>query len=117
MFIAPNLAIPVAVENVSAVLTGAPIPVTEYGTETPRIDRNSGQPLFSWPVLLICGGRSATVYVKVPGVPPLADMAPGIGIAFADLVAIPWSRDTRGGVSFSARGVTLLSTGEVLGDV
>ena len=117
MFSAPSLALPLAVEQVSAVLTGLPLPVNEYGTETPRIDRNSGLPLFSWPVLLICSGRSATVLVKVPGVPPVSDLAPGIGIAFSDLVAIPWTRDGRGGVAFSARGVTLLGSGEVFGDV
>jgi hypothetical protein len=36
MFSAPNLALPLAVEQVSAVLTGLPLPVNEYGTETPR---------------------------------------------------------------------------------
>jgi hypothetical protein len=78
---------------------GAPAPVVDYETKRPKVDRESGEPLYAVQVIAMQDGES-DITVKVPGLPPT--LPQGTPVRVVDLVANPWSNNGRSGVAFRA---------------
>jgi hypothetical protein len=79
---------------------GAPTPVVDYETKQPKVDRDSGEPLYAVQVIAMQDGESDIITVKVPGLPPT--MGQGTPVRVVDLVANPWSNNGKSGVAFRA---------------
>jgi hypothetical protein len=79
---------------------GAPAPVVDYETKQPKVDRESGEPLYSVQVIAMQDGESDIITVKVPGLPPT--LPQGTPVRVVDLVANPWSNNGKSGVAFRA---------------
>jgi hypothetical protein len=79
---------------------GAPAPVVDYETKRPKVDRESGEPLYAVQVIAMQDGESDIISVKVPGLPPT--LPQGTPVRVVDLVANPWSNNGRSGVAFRA---------------
>jgi hypothetical protein len=79
---------------------GAPVPVVDYETKRPKVDRDSGEPLYAVQVIAMQDGESDIITVKVPGLPPT--LPQGTPVRVVDLVANPWSNNGRSGVAFRA---------------
>jgi hypothetical protein len=79
---------------------GAPAPVVDFETKQPKLDRESGEPLYAVQVIAMQDGESDIITVKVPGLPPT--LPQGTPVRVLDLVATPWSNNGRSGVAFRA---------------
>ena len=77
-----------------------PAPVVDYETKQPKVDRESGEPLYAVQVIAMQDGESDIITVKVPGQPPT--LPQGTPVRVVDLVANPWSNNGRSGVAFRA---------------
>lgn len=85
--------------GVSFICTRAPEQRLAFDTGQPRIDRETGQPL--WQVQLMALDRSGAevIAVTVAGDPKVTVAQP---VQVDGLVALPWSQDARSGIAYRA---------------
>jgi hypothetical protein len=58
--------LPIDTSGLTFLLVGSPAPVTEYGTEKPVIDRESGQQLHTVRLVALAQDEAEIIAVKVP---------------------------------------------------
>jgi hypothetical protein len=75
-------------------------PIRERGTNRPRTDTETGEPLFAVQLVALIEGRANVITVKVPGEPPA--LPQGAPVRVLGLVATPWTMEGRSGVAFRA---------------
>ncbi len=83
-------------------------PIRERGTNRPRTDTETGEPLFAVQLVALIEGRANVITVKVPGEPPA--LPQGAPVRVLGLVATPWTMEGRSGVAFRARRVEPLGS-------
>jgi hypothetical protein len=88
--------------GVSFVCTRAPEQRLSFDTGQPRIDRDTGQPLWQVQLMALDGSGAEVIAVTVAGEPGVTVAQP---VQVAGLVALPWNQDGRGGVAFRADSV------------
>lgn len=85
------------------LIAGEVEPVVDFETKKPKADAN-GEPIYSVDVVAF-GEEGPQIWpVKVPGQPK--GIKEGETVKVTGLVAIPWSMETRHGISFRAEAVT-----------
>ena len=97
--------LPVDVSGASFLAAGPARPVLVHETNEPKVDKATGQPVFTVPVIMILAEGTEVFDIKVAGKPP--EMVAGQVLAVRELVALPWRMGDRSGVSFHAGGVRL----------
>jgi hypothetical protein len=75
---------------------------TERDTGAPRVDRQTGEPLWQVQVAAVDETGAEVLAVTVAGQP---DVAVGSPVVVADLVAIPWTQGERSGVAYRAGSI------------
>ncbi len=89
------------------MMTAAPEPVRDFDTKAPKKDE-SGEVLFSYPLVALLDGGAELIAVKMAGAPAV-DLKQGTSVKVMGLVASTWSMDNgRSGVSFKAAGIEAL---------
>ncbi len=84
-----------------------PEPIRERGTNRPRTDTETGEPLFAVQLVALIEGRANVITVKVPGEPPAVPQ--GAPVRVLGLVATPWTMEGRSGVAFRAARIEPIS--------
>jgi hypothetical protein len=100
--------LPIDTSAMSFLVGAGAEPIRERGTDRPRVDAETGEPLFAVQVVALVEGRADVITVKVPGQPP--DLPQGAPVRVLGLVATPWTMEGRSGISFRARRVEPLGT-------
>ena len=95
--------LPIDTSAISFLCALAPEPVLDFETKRPRADEN-GEPLYVIQLLAMGEDSADLIAVKVPGVPSSA-IRQGAPVKVTGLVAQPWTRADRSGVSFKAARV------------
>jgi hypothetical protein len=87
----------------------APFAQTEFGTDTPKMDKKTGKQLFAYSVFLINDGqRTQSVRVSAPG----SDKTVPAGfVNLKNLSINPYSKDNALAVSFAADAVEASQNG------
>jgi hypothetical protein len=75
-------------------------PIRERGTNRPRTDAETGEPLFAVQLVALVEGRANVITVKVAGEPPA--LPQGAPVRVLGLLATPWTMEGRSGVAFRA---------------
>ena len=94
--------LPIDVTELQFMAAVPPVPVVDFETKQPKADED-GQPLHSVQLTAVQDGRADSIVVKFAGAPGLMSM--GTPVKVTGLVAIPWSKGDRSGVSFRAASV------------
>lgn len=76
---------------------------TDRETGAPRLDKESGLPLFQVQVAALDSSGGEVLAVTVPGQP--SNITVGGPVVVEGLVAIPWSQGDRSGVAFRATAI------------
>jgi len=76
-------------------------PIRERGTGRQKTDPDSGEPLYAVQLVVLTEGRADVITVKVPSTRP-PELAQGVPVRVAGLVAVPWTMEGRSGVAFRA---------------
>jgi hypothetical protein len=88
--------------GVSFVCTRAPEQRLAFDTGQPRIDRETGQPLWQVQLMALDGSGAEVIAVTVAGDPRVAVAQP---VQVEGLVALPWNQDGRSGVAYRADAI------------
>jgi hypothetical protein len=88
--------------GVSFVCTRAPEQRVAFDTGQPRIDRETGQPLWQVQLMALDGSGAEVIAVTVAGDPRVAVAQP---VQVEGLVALPWNQDGRSGVAYRADAI------------
>jgi hypothetical protein len=88
--------------GVSFVCTRAPEQRVAFDTGQPRIDRETGQPLWQAQLMALDGSGAEVIAVTVAGDPRVAVAQP---VQVEGLVALPWNQDGRSGVAYRADAI------------
>jgi hypothetical protein len=88
--------------GVSFVCTRAPEQRVAFDTGQPRIDRETGQPLWQAQLMALDGSGAEVIAVTVAGDPRVAVAQP---VQVEGLVALPWNQDGRRGVAYRADAI------------
>ena len=87
---------------VSFVCTRAPEQRLAFDTGQPRIDRETGQPLWQVQPMALDGSGAEVIAVTVAGDPRVTVAQP---VQVDGLVALPWNQDGRSGVAYRADAI------------
>jgi hypothetical protein len=96
----------------SFVATRLPEQRVTFDTGQPRIDRETGLPLWQVQVMALDASGADIIAVTVPGD---VDVKVGQPVQLAGLIAVPWNQEGRSGIAFRAESITAL--GPQLADV
>ena len=88
--------LPIDTSAMQFIAVMPPIMSTEYGTDTPKLDKN-GQVMWTLQVAAMAEGSADILKVKHPGEPKVEIGAP---LRLHGLVASPYEMKDRSGVSF-----------------
>jgi hypothetical protein len=88
--------------GVSFVCTRAPEQRLAFDTGQPRIDRETGQPLWQVQLMALDGSGAEVIAVTVAGDPRVTVAQP---VQVDGLVALPWNQDGRSGVAYRADAI------------
>ncbi|MEE6167681.1 MULTISPECIES: SCO3933 family regulatory protein [unclassified Mycolicibacterium] len=88
--------------GVSFVCTRSPEQRLAFDTGQPRIDRETGQPLWQVQLMALDGSGAEVIAVTVAGDPQVAVAQP---VQVEGLVALPWNQDGRSGVAYRADAI------------
>jgi hypothetical protein len=88
--------------GVSFICTRAPEQRIAFDTGQPRVDRETGLPLWQVQLMALDASGADVIAVTVPG-----DLNISVGqpVQVEGLVALPWSQEGRAGVAFRADAV------------
>ncbi len=98
--------LPVDTSAMSFIVGGRTEPVFERGTDRPKVDQETGKPLFAVQLVALAEGRADVLNVKVAGQAP--ELPQGTPVRVVGLVATPWTMNDRAGVAFRAAAVERL---------
>lgn len=87
--------------------TLAPEAKTDFESGAPRVDKETGLPMFQVQVAALDETGGEVLRVSVPGRPEVTTGSP---VAVEGLVAIPWSQGERSGVAYRATAISALGT-------
>lgn len=90
------------ITGVTFFCTRAPEPRTAFETGAPRLDKESGLPLFQVQLAALDSSGGEVLNVTVTGAPQVAVGSP---VVVEGLVAIPWAQGDRSGVAYRAASV------------
>ena len=85
--------------GVSFICTRAAEQRIAFDTGQPKVDRETGQPLWQVQLMALDSSGADVIAVTVPGDPNITVGQPA---QIDGLVALPWSQDGRSGVAFRA---------------
>ncbi len=85
--------------GVSFICTRAPEQRIAFDTGQPKIDRETGQPLWQVQLMALDATGADVIAVTVPGDPNITVGQPAL---VEGLVALPWAQEGRSGVAFRA---------------
>jgi hypothetical protein len=88
--------------GVSFVCTRAPEQRIAFDTGQPRVDRESGLPLWQVQLMALDASGGDVIAVTVPGD---VNITVGQPAQIEGLVALPWSQEGRSGVAFRAEAI------------
>ncbi|MEZ0357807.1 hypothetical protein [Mycobacterium sp. SA01] len=88
--------------GVSFVCTRAPEQRIAFDTGQPKLDRETGLPLWQVQVMALDFTGGDVITVTVAGDP---NVTVGQPVHIEGLVALPWSQDSRSGVAFRAEAI------------
>ncbi|WP_156297542.1 SCO3933 family regulatory protein [Mycobacterium paragordonae] len=88
--------------GVSFVCTREPEQRVAFDTGQPRIDRETGQPLWQVQLMALDGSGAEIIAVTVAGDPSVTVAQP---VQVEGLVALPWNQDGRSGVAYRADAI------------
>jgi hypothetical protein len=88
--------------GVSFVCTRAPEQRVSFDTGQPRIDRETGKPLWQVQLMALDVSGAEVIAVTVAGDPGLTVAQP---VRVDGLVASPWNQEGRGGVAYRADAI------------
>ncbi|MBU3750549.1 MAG: hypothetical protein FGM52_08865 [Mycobacterium sp.] len=92
----------IATSEVSFICTRAPEPRIAFDSGQPRVDRETGQPLWQVQLMALDASGGDVIAVTVAGDPNLMVGQP---VQVDGLVALPWSQDGRSGIAFRAEAI------------
>ena|SRR5437867_732847 len=93
--------LPIDASGLQFLVVVAPVPVIDFESKRPKADED-GQPLYTVKLVAMGDGDAEILPVKVPGA---GTLVPGTTVRVSGLVASPWSKGDRSGVSFKAASV------------
>lgn len=79
-----------------------PVPVLDFDTKRPKVDEN-GQAVHEVQLCAVMDGKADALAVKFAGAPGLLNE--GTPVRIVGMVATPWAKGDRSGVSFRAAAV------------
>lgn len=85
--------------GVSFICTRAPEQRVAFDTGQPRIDRETGQPLWQVQLMALDVSGAEIIPVTVAGEPGVSVAQP---VQVDGLIAVPWNQDGRSGVAYRA---------------
>ncbi|MGB5112353.1 MAG: hypothetical protein WBO08_12385 [Mycobacterium sp.] len=88
--------------GVSFVCTRAPEQRVAFDTGQPRIDRETGQPLWQVQLMALDVSGAEVIAVTVAGDPGVSVAQP---VQVDGLIASPWNQDGRSGVAYRAHAI------------
>lgn len=88
--------------GVSFICTRTPEQRLAFDTGQPRIDRETGQPLWQVQLMALDGSGAEVIAVTVAGDPSVSVAQP---VQVDGLVALPWNQDGRSGVAYRADAI------------
>jgi len=88
--------------GVSFVCTRTPEQRLAFDTGQPRIDRETGQPLWQVQLMALDGSGAEVIAVTVAGDPRVEVAQP---LQVDGLVALPWNQEGRSGVAYRADAI------------
>ncbi|MGL6234936.1 MAG: hypothetical protein ACRC20_06290 [Segniliparus sp.] len=89
-------------EGVGFFCTKAPEQRTAHNTGAPRLDRETGLPLWQVQVMALDSSGGEVVAITVAGQP---NVVVGSPVKVEGLTALPWSQEGRSGVAFRAESI------------
>lgn len=92
----------IATSEVAFICTRAPEPRIAFDSGQPRVDRETGQPLWQVQLMALDASGGDVIAVTVAGDPNLMVGQP---VQVDGLVALPWSQDGRSGIAFRAEAI------------
>jgi hypothetical protein len=87
--------------DLTFIVSTAPRPVTRYGSEEIRTDKN-GQQIHAVELIVLSDDGGDKIRVKVPGRP---ELRPRSEVRVTNLQAMPWEQNGKSGVAFSASSI------------
>jgi len=101
------LKLPVEVSRYQFVASTEPVAENDFVTQQPKIDAQSGQPIFTTQVVALGPDGAEVIKVRTVGKP--VGIISGGPIKITGLLAITWqSSDMRAGISFRAERIEAL---------
>lgn len=100
------IALPIDTSKFTGIFCAVPPALRLANRETgqPRIDRDTGLPLYQVGVCLMAGTQAEVINVSVAGEPN--GLAQGVPVLLRDLAAVPWENEGRHGIAFRASTIT-----------
>lgn len=89
--------------GVQFLATRLPEARTDRDTGAPRIDKETGLPMFQVQVAALDASGGEVFAISVPGQPSAINV--GAAVTVENLVAIPWSQGDRSGVAYRASAI------------
>jgi hypothetical protein len=92
----------IATSGVSFICTRAPEPRIAFDSGQPKVDRDTGLPLWQVQLMALDASGGDVIAVTVAGDPRLTVGQP---VQVDGLVALPWSQEGRSGIAFRADAI------------
>lgn len=92
----------IATSGVSFICTRAPEPRIAFDSGQPKVDRDTGLPLWQVQLMALDASGGDVIAVTVTGEPGVTVGQP---VQVEGLVALPWSQDGRSGTAFRADAI------------
>jgi len=92
--------LPIDTSSITFMVATPAEPVRDFETKRPKLDPETGLPLFNVQLVALAEGGAEIIGVKLPGEP--AGLAQGVPVNVLGLVATPWAMGDRNGVAFRA---------------
>jgi hypothetical protein len=99
----PVLKMPIDTHAWTFTASTAPEAVVDFDSKAPKANAN-GEPLYSIQLVAFGEGGANVISVKFAGVPG-PGVKQGASVKVSGLVATPWERNGRAGISFTAAGI------------
>ena len=99
--------LPIEVSRYQFVASTEPVAENDYATHQPKIDAQSGQPLYTTQIVALGPDGAEVIKVKTLGKP--IGIAAGSTVRITGLVATTWqTTDMRAGINFRAERIELV---------
>ena len=91
--------LPIDTAAVTFLAAAPPEPVVDFQTKTPKAD-DAGQPIYAVQLVGLTGDGAEVISAKVAGEPK--GITQGAQVKVTGLIAQPWARGDRSGISYRA---------------